>query len=123
MKLCLDEHISKRGAEQLRRRGFDVVAITETDLGNRKTPDEPVLQWAIRLRRALVTYNIHDFAPLAAEMHALGWEHWGVVLINERSIPQSNTGRQVAALRRLAAMYPGESDLKNTTLFLESTPD
>ena len=95
MKLCLDEQMNKHVAEQLRKKGYDVVAITETDLANRKTPDEPILRWAVRQTRALVTYNIRDFAPLMAEFYALGEEHWGAILISEHSLPQPETGRQV----------------------------
>ena len=120
MKLCLDEPMNKHVAVQLRKRGYDVVAITETDLANRKTPDEPILRWAIAERRALVTYNIHDFAPMLAALYALGQEHWGVILISEHSIPQAEAGRQVAALKRLLDTYPGEEDLKNVSLFLEA---
>ncbi len=57
MKLCLDEQIRWQVAEQVRRHGCDAVAITETHLGRRGTPDEPVLLWATSQRRALVTYN------------------------------------------------------------------
>jgi len=120
MKFCLDEQMSRRVAEQLRKKGCDAIAITETHLGHRNTPDEAVLSWAILERRALVTYNIHDFAPLMAQMYALGREHWGVILISERSIPQAEIGRQVSALRRLASRYPGQDDLQNITLFLET---
>lgn len=119
MKLCLDEQMSQRVAEQLRKKGYDVVAITETDLGNRKTPDEPVLLWAVSEQRALATYNIRDFAPMLARLYALGQAHYGIILISEQSIPQQDVGRQVKALERLLKAYPGKEALKNLSLFLE----
>jgi len=72
------------------------------------------------LRVAISTrHNIRDFSPLTIQAYALGREHWGVILISERTIPHSHAGGQVSALRRLAARYPGEGDFKNTILFLE----
>lgn len=49
------------------------------------TPDEEILQFAIGEHRAVVTFNVRDFVPLAVQYYDDGKEHYGVVVSKEIS--------------------------------------
>ncbi len=79
MKVLLDEQLSDQIAQLLRKRGLDAQAIVErTDLP--QAPDHEVIEIASREDRAVVTNNVKDFRPLAAERIASGRGHSGLIL-------------------------------------------
>ena|SRR5688572_4919411 len=80
-KLLLDEQIWKYLAKLLREQGFDVIHVYEVDLDAK--PDEEILQFAAGEHRAIVTFNIKDFVPLAIQYYEDGKEHYGVVISKE----------------------------------------
>ena len=59
-KLHLNEHISPRLAEQLRKYGFDVTSTLE--LGMVEADDDEQFAYAASQQRAIVTSNHKDFA-------------------------------------------------------------
>ncbi len=90
MRALLDEQLSPQIAALLRKRGHDVVAVGERpDLIGRS--DRIILEVANRERRAVITNNIKDFRPLAAERLARGQEHGGLILL-----PSSRTRTRLA---------------------------
>lgn len=93
-KLLLDKQIWVSLAALLREQGFDVYHVTETGLGN--TPDKVILEEAVKNSRAVVTFNVKDFIPLALEYAADGKEHYGIVVSNE--IPQGELKKRVTKL-------------------------
>ena len=102
IRLYLDENLSPRIADQLRRRGVDIVTVH--DLGVAGDTDENHLERATRLQRVLVTSDT-DFLVLAAS----GQAHRGIVFgIQERH----RIGDWVNALDLLCAVYAPE-DLAN----------
>jgi len=95
VKALLDEQLSPQIAELLREAGCDVVAVTERDdLVGRS--DRIILEVACSEGRAVITNNIKDFRPLAAERLAQGQTHAGLILL-----PSTRT-RTRAAVRPLA---------------------
>lgn len=82
-KLLLDEHIWAYLAKILREQGFDVIHVNEVNLN--ATPDDKILQFAIDEHRAVVTFNVRDFVPLAIQYYEDGKEHFGVVISKEIS--------------------------------------
>ncbi len=79
MKVLLDEQLSDQIAQLLCKRGLDAQAILErTDLPH--APDHEVIETASREERAVVTNNVKDFRPLAAERIANGRGHAGLIL-------------------------------------------
>ena len=118
MKLYLDEMISPTVARALRDRGYDTVAAAERDaLG---ASDAGQLARAISEGRALVTYNVRDFVPLAKAAAAAGREHFGIILISYRSLPPSDVGGLVRALAALLDERAGPESSVNQTLFLRA---
>jgi predicted nuclease of predicted toxin-antitoxin system len=108
VKLLLDEMLPDAVAEQLRARGYDVIAVTErTDLRGRS--DSTLLNTAQLESRAVVTENIDDFRTLAGAMITSGAHHTGLVLTSSRAFPRGNPrtiGRLVTALERLLETPP-----------------
>lgn len=114
MKLCLDEHFPPQIAEQLRRRGHDVIAVKErADL--RGSGDRELLARMAEERRALVTENVADFVPLLREAAAAGDDHSGVILTPARSLPSTRAaiGAFVERLDELLRARPAGDALRN----------
>jgi hypothetical protein len=96
VRALLDEQLSPQIAVLLRHAGFDVLAVADRDdlLG---CSDRIVFETASGEGRALVTNNVKDFRPLAAEWLAKGRIHSGLILL-----PSART-RTRAAVPALAA--------------------
>jgi hypothetical protein len=71
-------------AAELRRRGFDVLAVAE-DLQLRSMSDVELCRWANENGRRIVTENVKDFRPLAA-MEDAGP---GLLFTSSRAFPRS----------------------------------
>ncbi|MEX2314934.1 MAG: DUF5615 family PIN-like protein [Thermomicrobiales bacterium] len=100
MKLLLDEMWTHVIAEQLRRRGHDVVAVVERgDLAGK--PDDAIFMAAQREHRVFVTDNEDDFCPIVAAELSRGHTHVGIILTTNRRYSRHNpaiVGRMVTAL-------------------------
>ena len=98
MKALLDEQLSPRIAAMLRERGHDVTAV-----GDRAeligASDRAILDVASAEERAVITNNIKDFRPLAAERIARSGRHGGLILL-----PSSRVRTRAAAERLVAAI-------------------
>jgi predicted nuclease of predicted toxin-antitoxin system len=80
VRAILDEQLSPQIAVLLRKAGYDVDAVADReDLVARS--DRTILEVACREARAVVTNNIKDFRPLAAEWLAQGKVHAGLILL------------------------------------------
>jgi predicted nuclease of predicted toxin-antitoxin system len=80
VKALLDEQLSPRIAELLRNRGRDVQAVTDrSDLAGQS--DRVILEVAAAEDRAVITNNVKEFRPLAAERLARGESHAGLILL------------------------------------------
>ncbi len=119
MRLLLDEMWSPVIAEQLRRRGHDVVASVERD-DLRGLSDEEVLRAAVVDRRVVVTRDVGDFSQLIVRWRAEDRDHWGVILVSPRRFSASiaGVGPLVRALHAILRAYPGEKDIVNARLWL-----
>lgn len=118
MRLLLDEQLSRVLAEELRRRGHDVVAVVETDL--RQARDDVILAWATAQGRAVVTNNIRDFRLLHTGHLMSSRSHCGIVLVPSaaHSLHARAPGRLVAALDSLLHAHPQAEALRDRELFL-----
>jgi predicted nuclease of predicted toxin-antitoxin system len=94
VRAILDEHLSPQVAELLRKVGYDVDAVADReDLVGRS--DRFILEAACGEGRAVVTNNIKDFRPLAAEWLAQGRVHAGLILLPSTRI---RTRHAIAAI-------------------------
>lgn len=80
MKALLDEQLSSEIAAALRGRGLDVEAVTERPELVRKSDNE-IAEVAALEGRAVVTNNVKDFRPIAAQQLVDGRGHGGLILL------------------------------------------
>jgi predicted nuclease of predicted toxin-antitoxin system len=105
LRFLLDEDISYRVADGLRRRGVDAVSVYEVDRANRRIPDDEQLVYAAREGRVLVTYNRNDYQALDGQWRADGRSHAGIIWCSERTIPRRAVGDLVRALEVASSLY------------------
>ncbi|MCS6903362.1 MAG: DUF5615 family PIN-like protein [Candidatus Bipolaricaulota bacterium] len=79
-KLYLDEDVSPKVAEALRRQGFDVIHALEVGRVGENYSDEAQLEYAASHQRVIFSYNRVEFEELAARWFIAKREHWGIVL-------------------------------------------
>jgi len=104
VKFYLDEDVSPKIAERLRKKGIDAVSAIES--GNLQLSDREQLACAAREGRSLVTRNVRHFIVLAQEAIRRQEAHAGIILC-----PPSMRGFEVKsiadALTRVAKRFPG----------------
>ena len=77
-RLYFDRHIMARLAIDLRGSGYNVLTTEEAGLDT--ASDEEQLAFATGERRAILTFNIRDFAPLHTRWMAAGQSHAGIIV-------------------------------------------
>ena len=119
MKLLLDEHFSPQIARELRKRGHDVIAVSEVPdlLGRDDSVHFSLMQ---RQKRAIVTENVGDFRPLLKQAVKQGAKSYGLILVNPRRFPRSRKtiGLMVKTLALLLEKYPAEDALCDKEFWL-----
>lgn len=110
MRALLDEQLSPQIAAVLRERGHDVVAAGDrADLTGRS--DRVLLEVASAEQRAVVTNNIKDFRPLAAERLARGQGHGGLILLlSKRTRTRALVERLANAIEAVLRAHPDGLD-------------
>jgi hypothetical protein len=104
LNLLLDEHISPQVAEGLRRRSREIKVWGLVEWENGRLlglPDTLLLQTATDQDLTLVTYDRKTIPPLLKTWAEEGRDHGGVVFVDEKTIPASDFGGLIRALRSL----------------------
>ena len=114
VRLYLDRHIMARLAVDLRGRGFDVR--TTEEAGMDTAPDEDQLAFATAQGRAIVTYNIRDFAPLHEQWLAAGRPHGGIIV--SRQMSRRQYGQLLQRMLRLLNHFTA-AEMVNNLVHLE----
>lgn len=99
MRLLLDEQISGKVAERLRKSGYDATAVV-TDSGLRGLSDPDIFAAAQLQGRAVVTHNRQDFEAIVRDHAAAGRDHHGLVIVHPVRFPSRELGRLTKALAR-----------------------
>jgi hypothetical protein len=104
LNLLLDEHISPQVAEGLRRRSSEIKVWGLVEWENGRLlglSDASLLQTATDQGLTLVTYDRKTIPPLLKTWAEEGRDHGGVVFVDEKTIPASDIGSLIRALRLL----------------------
>jgi len=115
VRLLLDEMISPRVAQQLRRRGHDVESVAErSDLVG--ASDDDLLTHAAGEERLLVTLNVADFIALDRDWRTQRRDHAGIVIVASSAFAQDRSlvGALVTSLASAAAQgtLPGHGQVR-----------
>jgi predicted nuclease of predicted toxin-antitoxin system len=101
MKFYLDEDLSPKIAEILRRSGID--ALSAHDAGMCEVSDQRQLEFAAREKRCLVTRNRDDFIRLAVQFFNDQRPHWGVLIV-----PYTLPGNQFSRIANLIKKFSSQ---------------
>ncbi len=78
IRVFIDEDVWNGLAAALRQDGYDAVSVAEVE--RKSFSDEEQLAYAVAERRAILTHNAQDFAPLAETYFFEGIEHYGIII-------------------------------------------
>jgi|ERR1043165_2795412 hypothetical protein len=109
--LLMDHHVKAAITSGLRKRGVDVVTCAE--IGMAQADDEPILEHATQIGRAIFTLD-EDFLALAREWRVQGREFAGVIFAQQMGITIGQAIRDV----ELIAKVLDPDDMKNRVEFL-----
>lgn len=114
----LDEHHDRAVAVELRKRGHDVVAVTE-HVELRQLVDAELLAAAVDERRAVVTENVGHFAVLHLQYLSVAKTHFGIVFTHRRRFPRKqHSAAMMRALEEWLRTRPGDDALRDQTYWL-----
>jgi len=121
VRLVLDEHLDRAIAVELRRRGADVIAVTE-DASLVGLDDAELLAWAADAGRVIVTYDARGFAPLAEVREVRQEPFAGLIFLSARRYPQGEQsyGELVRDLARVLAANPAPEAFRDRSRWLGS---
>ena len=103
MKYYLDEDLSPKIAELLRKRNIDCISAHE--VGMLQASDTEQLIFAARSERCLLTRNRDDFIRLTVQFFNEHLPHYGV-LITPNTIPGDQFSRVANAVAGYASFHP-----------------
>jgi predicted nuclease of predicted toxin-antitoxin system len=114
VRLYFDRHIISRLADDLRTRGYDVLTTEKAGLDT--ATDEEQLAFATDEGRAILTFNIRDFAPLHEQWSAAGRSHAGIIV--SRQLGSRQYGLLLQRMLRLLNHFTAE-ELTSNIVHLE----
>jgi len=109
VRLYFDRHIMTRLAVDLRGRGYDV--LTTEEAGKDTAADEEQLAFATAESRAILTFNIRDFAPLQQTWQAAGRSHAGIIV--SQQLGSRQYGLLLQRMLRLLNHFTAEEMISN----------
>jgi predicted nuclease of predicted toxin-antitoxin system len=118
IRLYLDRHIMTRLAEDLATHGCD--CLTTQQAGHDTASDDEQLAFATASSRAILTYNIRDFAPLHEQWLAAGRPHGGIIV--SRQLSGRQYGLLLSRILRLVSQLTAD-DMQNNLVHLERFKD
>ena len=110
MRLLLDEDLSPKIAELLRKKGIDAVSVHE--VGRIGLSDKSHLEYAASERRCFVTRNRNDYIILTRQFFSSNKPHKGVLII-----PSSHHFDDFSAIAKAITKYAAHYDKPIDYLF------
>lgn len=115
LRLLIDEMYPHVIAEQLRARGFDVLAVSERKEW-RSMADPAIFDLCQSEGRAIVTENIGDYVAIAGVVEQRGVEHFGLILIDPAKFPRGNSATIGNLVRALADLLTERPEMQARSL-------
>jgi hypothetical protein len=118
--LLLDEQISRQVAKGLRRQGNKLIVSSMVEWQDGRfmgQPDDLLLQEAAAQKFSLVTYDCKTVPLLLKVWAEAGRDHRGVIFVDNTTIPSSDFGGLIRALR-LLCQESADWDWTNRVCFL-----
>jgi predicted nuclease of predicted toxin-antitoxin system len=109
VRLYFDRHIMTRLAVDLRGRGYNV--LTTEEAGKDTASDAEQLAFATAENRALLTFNIRDFAPLHERWQTAGQRHAGIIV--SQQLGSRQYGLLLQRMLRLLNHFTAEEMIAN----------
>jgi predicted nuclease of predicted toxin-antitoxin system len=103
MKFSLDEDLSPKIAQILRKNGVDALSCHEE--GMIEASDRQQLEFAAKEKRCLVTRNRDDFIKLTLQFFNDHRPHYGVLIV-PHTIPGDQFARIARLLKAFASRHP-----------------
>ena len=100
-RLYSNENFPRRVVEALRELGHDVLTSLDAGRANRRIPDEEVLDFATREKRAVLTLNRRDFVRLHLSTKG---KHGGIIVCSADLRVEAFAGRIDQAIRQTAEL-------------------
>jgi hypothetical protein len=119
VKLLLDELYAKKIAEQLRKRGHDVVSVKERpELEG--LSDDALFALMPAEQRAILTENWADYDRQMRKATEEGTTHYGIVFTSRRRLPRSREtiGLYIRVLDDFLGRHPAVDALLNSSRWL-----
>ncbi|HMF17883.1 MAG TPA: DUF5615 family PIN-like protein [Gemmataceae bacterium] len=109
VRLYFDRHIMTRLAIDLSGRGFNT--LTTEEAGKDTASDEEQLAFATAEGRAMLTFNIRDFAPLHEQWQEAGRTHAGIIV--SQQLGSRQYGLLLQRMLRLLNHFTAEEMVSN----------
>ncbi len=126
LRLLLDEHISSKVAHGLKRQLplADVECILTWQGGaHLGSPDDVILNNALRDWRVVVTYDLATMPSAVQSMASDHGQHPGVLFIDTKTLLPNDIGGLVRALQSFLIIHAESEHLNNQVHFLRTTND
>jgi hypothetical protein len=121
LHILTDEHISPDVAVTARKlcRGIQIKTLFEWMDGHFVgSPDREILREAARQKMTLLSFDLRTIPPLLRRWSEQGTDHGGLILVDEKTIPQNDIGRLARALCDAWSLL-GKADWTNRSFFLQ----
>jgi hypothetical protein len=105
VKFYLDEDLSPKISEILRRSGTDALSAHET--GMCEISDQRQLEFAAREKRCLVTRNRDDFIRLTVQFFNDRRPHWGILIV-PYTLPGDQFSRIASLIKKFSSHHQKE---------------
>ena len=108
VRVFTDEMVTPRLAEELTRRGYDVVSTQASGRAGKGISDIDQLRHATAQGRAIYTFNIADFLALHRQWAASGRRHAGIIVSEDLNHDRAGMAQRLQ--RHLDTVAPRQQE-------------